>query len=358
MKITDSAQCDMWYQALLARSVEYTGVFFVGVKTTGVFCISVCRARKPKRENVEFYQDFKSALSAGFRPCKICRPTQNAFAAPDFIEQALQLVRETPKERISDAELRQHNISPERVRRWFLQNHGMTFQAFQRMQRVNVALQELKAGRSTTDVAFDSGYDSLSGFGYTCKKLTGSAPSKHRQVILIHRFTTPLGPMFVCATDRGICLLEFVDRRALETEFSDLQRLFNANIIAGENSHTRQAEKEIGEYFAGQRQHFSVALDTPGSEFQRSVWQGLQRVSYGETTHYQAVAVDIGNPMATRAVASACGANRVAIIIPCHRVIGKDASMTGYGGGVARKIWLINHEKSSSKITPDKHCIL
>lgn len=353
MKITDNAQCDVWYQALLARSGEFTGVFFVGVKTTGVFCISVCRARKPKRENVEFYRDFKSALNAGFRPCKICRPTENACAAPGFIEQALQLVRNTPKERISDAELRQHNISPERVRRWFLQNHGVTFQAFQRMQRINVALQELKAGRSTTDVAFDSGYDSLSGFGYTCKKLTGSAPSMRSQVILIHRFTTPLGPMFVCATDRGICLLEFVDRRALETEFSDLQRLFNASIIAGENSHTRLAEKEIGEYFASQRQHFSVALDTPGSEFQRSVWQGLQKISYGQTTNYQTVAIDTGKPTATRAVASACGANRVAIIIPCHRVIGKNDSMTGYGGGIARKIWLINHEKHL-KITSDK----
>ncbi|WP_369677644.1 helix-turn-helix domain-containing protein, partial [Klebsiella pneumoniae] len=95
-------------------------------------------------------------------------------------------------------------------------------------QRVNMALQELKAGRSTTDVAFDSGYESLSGFGYTCKKLTGSAPSAQRQIVLIHRFTTPLGPMFVCATQGGICLLEFVDRRALETEFSDLQRRFDA----------------------------------------------------------------------------------------------------------------------------------
>ena len=171
MKITDSMQCDIWYQALLERAVEFTGVFFfVGVKTTGVFCISVCRARKPRRENVEFYNDFKSALDAGFRPCKVCRPTENARTAPAFVEQALRLLREAPKVRLSDSELRQHDISPERVRRWFLQNHGITFQAFQRMQRLNMALQELKAGRSTTDVAFDSGYESLSGFGYTCKK--------------------------------------------------------------------------------------------------------------------------------------------------------------------------------------------
>lgn len=344
MKVTDSSQCDTWYQALLDRASEFTGVFFVGVRTTGVFCISVCRARKPKRENVDFYDDFKSALDAGFRPCKVCRPTENAFTAPDFIAQALGMLRENPKARVSDTELRQKGIGPERVRRWFLQNHGMTFQAFQRMQRVNVALQELKSGRTATDVAFDSGYESLSGFGYTCKKLTGHAPSESRQVILIHRITTPLGPMFVCATERGICLLEFVDRRMLETEFSDLQRLLKARIMAGENRHTRQMEAEMGEYFAGTRQQFEVTLDMPGSEFQRTVWEALQAVPFGETSHYQALAKQIDKPAAVRAVAGANGANRVAIVIPCHRIIGKDGSLTGYGGGIARKAWLIAHE--------------
>lgn len=345
MKVTDSVQCDTWYQALLARAPEYTGVFYVGVKTTGVFCIAVCRARKPKRENVEFYRDFKSALDAGYRPCKVCRPTENACSAPDYIEQALALVRQTPKVRISDTRLRDSNISPERVRRWFLQHHGITFQAFQRMQRVNVALQELKGGRSATDVAFDSGYESLSGFGYTYKKLTGHSPTMAQQTLLIHRFTTPIGPMFVCASEHGVCLLEFVDRRMLETEFSDLQRLLNARIIAGQNEHIRQAENEIAEYFAGKRLRFTLALDTPGSEFQRRVWQALAEIPCGESTHYQAVAETLNKPTAARAVAAANGANRIAIVIPCHRVIGKDGSMTGYGGGVARKRWLLEHEK-------------
>lgn len=345
MKVTDSAQCDTWYQALLARAPEYTGVFYVGVKTTGVFCIAVCRARKPKRENVEFYRDFKSALDAGYRPCKVCRPTENACSAPDYIEQALALVRQTPKVRISDTRLRDSNISPERVRRWFLQHHGITFQAFQRMQRVNVALQELKGGRSATDVAFDSGYESLSGFGYTYKKLTGHSPTMVQQTLLIHRFTTPIGPMFVCASEHGVCLLEFVDRRMLETEFSDLQRLLNARIIAGQNEHIRQAENEIAEYFAGNRLRFTLALDTPGSEFQRRVWQALAEIPCGESTHYQALAETLNKPTAARTVAAANGANRIAIVIPCHRVIGKDGSMTGYGGGVARKRWLLEHEK-------------
>lgn len=345
MKIIDNARCDIWYQALLERAVAYTGVFFVGVKTTGVFCISVCRARKPKRENVEFYSDVTSALADGYRPCKVCRPMENACTAPAFIEQALRLVRENPNGRVSDTTLRLNNISPERVRRWFLQNHGITFQVFQRMQRVNVALQALKTGRATTDVAFDSGYESLSGFGYTYKKLTGRAPSEHRQVILLHRFTTPLGPMVVCATGRGVCLLEFVDRRMLDAEFRDLQRLLSASIIAGENEHTRQAEKEVGEYFSGHRRTFDLTLDTPGTPFQRSVWEQLHRIPFAETDHYQSLASAIGKPRAARAVAAAIGANRIAIAIPCHRIIGKDGSLTGYSGGIARKEWLLAHEK-------------
>ncbi len=346
-KITDKNLCDIWYQALLERASDYTGVFFVGVKTTGVFCISVCRARKPKRENVEFYKDAKSALADGFRPCKVCRPAENAHSAPLFVEQALALVRRDIKSRVADAELRQHGISPERVRRWFLQHHGITFQAFQRMQRVNVALQELKSGRAATDVALDNGYESLSGFGYTYKRLTGAAPTQATQVIVIHRFTTTLGPMFVCATDRGVCLLEFTDRRMLETEFRDIQRLFNARIVTGENSHTRQTVKEIGEYFAGTRRQFDLALDAPGSDFQQSVWHVLRAVPYGQTSHYQAISLRLNKPNAVRAVAAANGANRIAIVIPCHRIIGKDGTMTGYGGGISRKEWLIEHEKNN-----------
>ncbi|HHR5880944.1 TPA: bifunctional transcriptional activator/DNA repair enzyme AdaA [Providencia alcalifaciens] len=347
MKVLDNNQCNIWYQALLERNAEYTGVFFVGVKTTGVFCISVCRARKPKRKNVDFYRDFKSALDAGFRPCKVCRPTENAYSAPLFIEQALGLVRAYPKAKIKDSELRMHGISPERVRRWFLQNHGITFQTFQRMQRVNIAVQELKSGRTATDVALDNGYESLSGFGYTYKNITGAAPTQQSQMIMIHRFTTPLGPMFVCATEHGVCLLEFTDRRMLEAEFRDLQKLLKARIISGENVHTRQAEKEITEYFSGTRQKFDLRLVTPGSDFQRSVWLGVRGVSYGQISHYQALSEQIGNIKAVRAVAAANGANRIAIIIPCHRIIGKDGAMTGYGGGIARKEWLIEHERKN-----------
>ncbi|CAM3553506.1 Methylated-DNA--protein-cysteine methyltransferase [Vibrio aerogenes] len=346
--ITDQTTIDRFYQALLDRNAEYAGTFFVGVKTTSVFCISTCRARKPKKQNVVFYTHFKDALAAGFRPCKICRPTENASESPLQVTQAIELVRNNPKEKISDTVLTAHQIRPEMIRRWFKKNYGMTFHTFQRMYRINYALEELKDGRKLLDTAYETGYESLSGFGYTFKKLTGKTPGmkNENQVILIHRFTTPLGPMFVCATDEGVCLLEFVERRMLETEFSDLQHRLKASIIAGENHHIRQAKQEIAEYFAGTRTRFEVTLHTPGTAFQQQVWQALQDIDYGSTASYQQQAERIGNPKAVRAVASANGHNRIAIIIPCHRVIGKNGKLVGYAGGLERKRWLLEHEQT------------
>ena len=347
MFITDTKKIETYYQALLNKDPAYVGTFYVGVKTTSIFCIATCRARKPKFNNVEFYSTFKDALDCGYRPCKICKPTENANEAPAQVEAAIRMVEDSPKEKIADYQLTQAGISPELVRRWFKRNYGLTFHAFQRMYRINNAFLELKTGKRTTDIAFDAGYESLSGFAYTHKKYIGSPPksSIDQNLILINRFTTPLGPMFVCATDTGICLLEFVDRRMLETEFKDLQRLLDSNIIAGENAHTSQAKKEITEYFNGERKKFELSLHTPGTEFQKIVWDALREIPYGDISTYQTQAERIGKPEAVRAVASANGFNRISIIVPCHRVIGKNGNLTGYGGGLERKQWLIDHER-------------
>lgn len=346
MRIQDPEKINLYYQALLDRNPDFTGVFFVAVRTTSIFCIATCRARKPKLENVEFYTEFKDALTHGYRPCKICRPTENAHSAPAEVEKAIDWVRNHPKEKIKDFQMRKMGLRPEFLRRWFKQHYGMTFHAFQRMYRINHAFQELKNGKSATAAAFDSGYDSLSGFGYTFKKMTGKSPSETASPpILIHRFTSPLGPMFVAATEKGICLLEFTDRRMLETEFKDLQKRLGTEIIAGENEFTKQAVKEMEEYFAGERKEFSVPLDYPGTDFQRAAWTALLDIPYGETTHYQAQAERLNQPTATRAVAAANGQNRIAIIIPCHRVIGKNGKLTGYGGGIERKKWLLEFER-------------
>ncbi len=350
MLITDKEKINTFYQALLDRAQSFVGIFFVGVKTTDIFCIATCRARKPKLENVVFYTSFKDALDNGYRPCKICKPTENANEAPEQVEKAIALVKGNLKEKITDFQLKQLDISPEVVRRWFKKNYGMTFQAFQRMYRINNAFQELKKGKRVTNTAYDAGYESLSGFGYTFKKIIGKSPEKSAQknLVLISRLTTALGPMFVGATDQGICLLEFVDRRMLETEFKALQRLLKAEIILGENKHILQAKQEVKEYFDGKRKQFEVKIDAPGTVFQKSVWESLQEIKYGTTTSYQQQAIKLEKPKAIRAVASANGFNRISIIVPCHRVIGKNGKMTGYGGGIERKKWLINHELNNS----------
>ncbi|WP_440877270.1 bifunctional transcriptional activator/DNA repair enzyme AdaA [Thalassotalea sp. PLHSN55] len=346
MAITEQHLIKDYYQALVARDTQYVGVFYVGVKTTNIFCIASCRARKPKFENVEFYTSVKEVMSAGFRPCKICKPTENSCEAPNQVQLALALVKENPTEKITDFQLKQKGVSPELIRRWFNKNYGMTFQAYQRMFRINNAYQSLKKGKSNTEVAFDNGYESLSGFGYTFKKIVGKAPSASTNtgVILISRVTTPLGPMFICATENGICLLEFVERKMLETEFKQLQQRLNSIIVHGENKHIVQARQELDEYFQGQRQCFSVAIESPGTDFQQQAWQALMQIPYGQTVSYQAQAKILNKENAVRAIANANGCNRIAIIVPCHRVIGKNGHLTGYAGGLARKQWLLDHE--------------
>ncbi|MEZ4886343.1 MAG: methylated-DNA--[protein]-cysteine S-methyltransferase [Chitinophagales bacterium] len=346
MHIQNPTDIQKYYQALVERNEQYIGIFYVGVKTTGIFCIATCRARKPKLENVEFYTEVKELLQAGYRPCKICKPTQNADQAPEEVLKAVKMVANSPKEKITDYTLTQNGLSPEFLRRWFNKHYGMTFHAYQRMIRINLAFQEVKNGKTVTDSAFDTGYESLSGFGYTFKKVIGKSPqqSKGQNLIYISRLTTPIGPMFACATDEGLCLLEFVERKMLETEFRDLQHRLNATILAGENDHIRQVKWELTEYFAGTRQTFEVRLLTPGTAFQQSVWRELLKIPYGTTRSYQAQAEKLGKPKAVRAVANANGCNRIAIVIPCHRVIGKNGHLTGYAGGLERKKWLLEHE--------------
>jgi AraC family transcriptional regulator of adaptative response/methylated-DNA-[protein]-cysteine methyltransferase len=156
---------------------------------------------------------------------------------------------------------------------------------------------------------------------------------------------SPLGELLAGANDEGVCLLEFIDRKRALRESRDLIRLLNQPMEDGENIHLEELRKQLDEYFRGTRKNFDLPLVLPGTEFQREVWHELQNISYGTTRSYQEQAAAIGRPGSVRAVANANGTNRVAIVIPCHRVIGSDGRLTGYGGGLARKKWLIDHEK-------------
>jgi AraC family transcriptional regulator, regulatory protein of adaptative response / methylated-DNA-[protein]-cysteine methyltransferase len=169
-----------------------------------------------------------------------------------------------------------------------------------------------------------------------------------RADIATHCFDTPIGPMCVGAVDRGICLLEFLDRGRLQPELHALQRLLDADTHTGENDLTRQAEQQLDEYFSGTRTDFDLPLVTPGTAFQQAVWHTLLRIPFGQTISYGEQAARMEKPEAVRAVAAANGQNRIAIVIPCHRVIGKNGALTGYGGGLERKHQLLLHERKQA----------
>jgi AraC family transcriptional regulator of adaptative response/methylated-DNA-[protein]-cysteine methyltransferase len=167
-------------------------------------------------------------------------------------------------------------------------------------------------------------------------------------MIRIIRIETPLGEMVAGATEEGVCLLEFSDRRMLPTEYKDLTRLLKTTIEEGENKHLKALRKQLTEYFNGKRKEFEIPLVVPGTEFQQSVWKELQNIKFGTTRSYNEQASALNSPLSVRAVANANGMNRISIVIPCHRVIGSDGRLTGYGGGLKRKKWLLDHEKKYS----------
>jgi AraC family transcriptional regulator of adaptative response/methylated-DNA-[protein]-cysteine methyltransferase len=219
------------------------------------------------------------------------------------------------------------------------------------MFRINAAFKRIQQGEKVTAAAFETGYESLSGFNDSFKSVFGFSPkaSKSSQVINLKRIETPLGTMIALAVDEGICLLEFSDRRMLETEFKMLTSHYNSAVIQGDNVHFHLLQSELAAYFTGTLQHFTVPLVTPGTAFQQDVWRALREIPYGLTASYQQQAVKLGRGPAIRAVASANGMNKLAILIPCHRVIGADGALTGYAGGLWRKQWLLDHEQKHSK---------
>ena len=337
---------DIMYKAIIEKDSSFEGVFFTAVKTTGIFCRPTCTARKPKRENVEFLGSSKEAILKGYRPCKVCRPLENLHETPEAIRVLIAELTMKPTLKLKDWDLKQRGIEPYTLRRWFLKNHGMTFHAYQRMLRINTAFKKTQDGATITTTAFASGFESLSGFNDSFKSIFGVSPSKTktRKIITVKRLETPLGTMLACAMEKGICLLEFTDRKMLETELKNLAKRVNATILQGHNDHFETLENQLGEYFDGIRKVFTVPLVTPGSDFQNEVWVQLQTIPYGKTRSYKTQALAINKPNAVRAVANANGMNRVSILIPCHRVIGSDGKLTGYGGGLWRKKWLLEFE--------------
>lgn len=337
------------YQALVARDASYEGIFVVGVTSTGILCRPSCPARKPLPENVEYFPTARDALMAGYRPCKRCKPLRPLGIAPEWMSAVLDEVESDPGRRWKDADIQAVGVDPARLRRWFKTHHGMTFQGYLRLRRLGMALGQMQAGMPETQAAYDHGYESLSGFREAMQKLTGRPSRGSNGVRLIHlsRIVTPLGPMLAGATDQGVCLLEFVDRRMLETQLGIVERRLTARYVPGRTDAVDRLEQQLSAYFEGRLTAFDVPLHLAGTAFQEAVWEGLLTIPYGETRSYKEQAAAIGRPTAVRAVARANGDNRLSILVPCHRVVGADGSLTGYGGGLWRKRALLGLEQGA-----------
>jgi len=344
---------DEMLRAFMDRDASYDGSFYAGVTSTGIFCKPSCSARKPNLENVEFFSTAKEALFAGFRPCKRCSPLGGGEDVPEWARRLIERVEEDPKRRILDGELRDEGIDPVAVRRFFLRKYGMTFQAYCRARRLASAFTAIKAGGDLDDAVLDHGWESHSAFRDAFIKAAGTTPGAARaeDFIRLSWIETPIGPMVAGATDAALCLLEFTDRRMMEAQLATVKKRFGLPLIPGESPLFASLKIQLTEYFSGKRRAFDLPLSYPGTDFQRSVWEGLLRIPYGETRSYADLARDLGLPAgASRAVGHANGLNRLAILSPCHRVIAADGSLGGYGGGLWRKLRLLEREGSAPGI--------
>lgn len=334
-------------RARLARDPSYDGVFWVGVRTTGIYCRPSCPARPPLEENVTYLYSPAAARAADLRACKRCRPDDAAQGRPSsLVQRLLRLSDEHRGFRLTDADLTNHGIDPVRARRAFRRERGTTFHAFHRARRMGRAADALGEGSSVLEVAADQGYSSPSGLQQAFEQSFGVAPRAGLEVrpLVTRSLESPIGRLELAATPRGICLLEFHDRRSLPTTRRKLEARHNGPLVPGDSPHLDAAERQLGEYFAGERRAFDLELDLMGTPFQRRVWRALTEIPYGETESYGGLAARIDKPGGSRAVGRANGANVVAIVLPCHRVVQADGKLRGYGGGLWRKQWLLEHE--------------
>ena len=336
------------YDALVRKDSGFEGIFFACVRSTGIFCRPTCTARKPKLENVEFVGTIQEALHRGYRPCRVCKPLAAGEAEPRWLAGLVETILANPDTRLPDEQLRARGLEPALVRRTFKRRFGMTFHAYQRACRLGTALQALHRGSPTLDAGIEAGFESDSGFRDAFLRTFGTPPSRARgrDALLAQWIETPLGPMLAVATSEALALLEFVDRRALETELTTMRERLGAAIVPGRNAVLAATAAQLTEYFSGVRQVFDLPLLQRGSPFDHRVWNVLTTIPYADTRSYRNVAESIGAPAAVRAVGAANGRNQLAIVVPCHRVVGADGQLSGYAGGRWRKQWLLDHERA------------
>ncbi len=266
---------------------------------------------------------------------------------PAWMFELLVTLESDPSRIVHDDDLKSRGLEPTAVRRAFKSLYGHTFQAHQRNVRMAKALSLLSAGDDVTTVAQQVGFDSASGFHDAFVRTFDTTPSRADELtcMLFRPVSTPIGTLTIAATTDGICLLAFGGPATAAADIARVSTSLSCPALPGNNTHLDELVAELHEYFAGELQQFTIPLLLGGTDFQKGVWAALQDIPFGQTCSYEQLARCVGRPTGQRAVGLANGANPIAVVIPCHRVVRKDGSIGGYGGGRWRKIHLLEHEQ-------------
>lgn len=338
------------WKAVLNRDPNFEGKLFYGVRSTGVYCRPICPSRRPNRNQVCFFQSAREAEIAGFRACKRCQP-QFETVANTTKAKVLAVCRyiETQGDRIPTlSELcSQVGMSPSYLQRIFKQIMGVSPFQYADALRSQRLKQRLQKGEEIADAVYNTGYGSSSQLYEKAPKQLGMTPKTYQQagktISIVYAIAPcPLGYLLVATTGKGICAVKLGDE-ADKLEHTLIQEFNQADILRDDHTHKEWIQAII-DFIAGDKTHLDLPLDVRGTAFQKQVWQALQKIPYGETRTYTNIACDIAKPHAVRAVGNACGANAIALIIPCHRVLRSDGSLGGYHWGIERKQKLLVQE--------------
>jgi AraC family transcriptional regulator of adaptative response/methylated-DNA-[protein]-cysteine methyltransferase len=334
---------DARWRIALAKDRRFDGMFVTGVHSTGIYCRPSCPARPPKRENVSFFATPADAEAAGLRPCLRCRP-DDVSRDEAAVVQAIRMLRDADENVPLDRLAAATGYSPAHFQRVFKRAVGLSPAAFARALRIERAADALSAGGRVTDAVYDAGFGAPSRFYEAANDRLGMTPSAWRdggRGVTIHWAVVPtsLGPMLVAATEKGVCRLSFNE------DATDLVGRFpQAELVEGGEDFATLLKQVIAAVERpGDSRH--IPLDVQGTAFQEAVWQELRRIPLGETRTYAEIAAAVGKPGAVRATGSANGANNVAVLIPCHRVIRSDGSLGGYAYGEEIKRELLVRER-------------
>ncbi len=351
---TADSSDDRYWDAVIARDSKRDGEFFFAVSTTGVYCRPSCAARRPRRENVQFFRTPDAAEQAGYRACLRCRP--RAFtgnAESDGIKAICRFIEQHLDEPLTLGRLAgEFHQSPFRLQRRFKAVLGITPREYADSCRLKTLKQRLQSGDSVTRAMYDAGYGSSSRLYERTASQLGMTPDKYRRgaIAATIRYTcadSPLGRMLIAATEKGICAIQFARTdgeliEGLKREFPFAQRKTDGGGL-------QSWVNALLRHLRGKELNSTLPLDIRATAFQRRVWTYLQSIPFGETKSYSEVAKAIGNPRACRAVARACATNPVAVAIPCHRVVREDGSMGGYRWGLERKKALLQMERGAGR---------